>query len=68
MPARDEIASQVSFVHRSRPDLEALEGQTTGGIETVPGHYSGTEMVDDFHGKVQGVPGHNQFGMVFGID
>jgi len=68
MPARDEIASQVSLVYRSRPDLEAVEGQTTGGIQTVPGNYSGPELVEDIDSNVQGVPGHNHFGVVLGID
>ncbi len=68
VPARDQIASLVSLVYRSHSDLEAVDGQTTGGIETVPGHYGGTELVQDIHSAVQGVPSHNQFGMVLGID
>jgi hypothetical protein len=35
-----------------------------GNIETVAGHYRGAELTQDVHCTDQGVPGHNQFGMV----
>jgi hypothetical protein len=69
LPGGYEPASQVSFVHPSRPDLRAAEDQMiAGNIETVPGQYRGAQLVEDDHSAAQGVPGHNQFGVVLGID
>jgi hypothetical protein len=69
VPGRHEAALEVSLVYRSRADLRAVKDQMiTGKIEAVPGHYCGTELAEDTRGTAQGVPGHNKFGMVLGVD
>jgi len=69
VPERHKSLLQVSFVHQSRSYLGTTQHQMIAGtIETDPGHYRRTELVEDVDSMSQGVTGHDKFGMFRRID